>query len=56
MADYLYTASADAVAVTAARKTVLQLATPAAVALSIIGFDITFDGTNPSADSWLGHS
>lgn len=53
MADYLYVASADAVAVTAARKTVLQLATPAAVAASIVGFDITFDGVNPSATPGL---
>lgn len=49
MADYLYTAAADAVALTAARKTVLQLATPANVAISIIELDITFDGVSASA-------
>lgn len=48
MADYLYTASADAVALTAARKTVLQVASPANIPLSIIGFDITFDGVTAS--------
>jgi hypothetical protein len=49
VADYLYAASCDAVALTAARKTVLQLATPAAVAISIVSVSITFDGTTPSA-------
>jgi hypothetical protein len=49
MADYLYTASADAVAVTAARKTVLQIATPANIPITIVGLDITFDGVSPSA-------
>jgi type 1 fimbria pilin len=48
MADYLYAASADAVALTAARKTVLQIATPAAIALSVVSLNITFDGVTAS--------
>jgi type 1 fimbria pilin len=49
MADYLYSASADAVGLTAARKTVLQIAVPAAINISIVAIDITFDGVNASA-------
>lgn len=49
MAVYLYTATAQAVALTAARKTVLQLATPAAVPLTLVRFTITFDGVNATA-------
>lgn len=49
MAAYLYSASADAVALTAARKTVIQVATPAAIAIDIVGIDITFDGVSASA-------
>jgi type 1 fimbria pilin len=49
MPEYGYTASADAVALTAARKTVLQVASPAAIPLSVIALDITFDGVTASA-------
>jgi type 1 fimbria pilin len=49
MPDYLYSASADAVALTAARKTVLQIATPAAIVASIVAIDITFDGVTATA-------
>lgn len=44
MPAYCYVASSDAVALTAARKTVLQVATPAAVPISVLAMDITFDG------------
>lgn len=46
--EYIYVASADAVALTAARKTVLQVATPAAIPIDIIGIDISFDGVTAS--------
>jgi type 1 fimbria pilin len=50
MADFLYAASADQVAVASgARHTVLQIATPSGIQISIIAIDITFDGTNASA-------
>jgi hypothetical protein len=49
VADYLYTATAQAVALTAARKTVLQIATPAAVVISVVRYSITFDGVTASA-------
>lgn len=50
MADYMYAASADQVAVASgARHTVLQLATPSAIPISIIAIDITFDGTSAAA-------
>jgi type 1 fimbria pilin len=48
MPEYFYSASSDAVALTAARKTVLQVATPAAIPISIIAMDITFDGVTAS--------
>jgi hypothetical protein len=47
--NYLYSASADAVALTAARKTVLQLATPANIPISIVALDVTFDGVTATA-------
>lgn len=45
---YIYVASADAVALTAARKTVLQIASPSTLVCSIIAVDITFDGITAS--------
>lgn len=48
MADYLYTAGADAVALTAARKTVLQYASAASISSSVVAIDITFDGITAS--------
>lgn len=48
MADYYYSASCDAVALTAARKTVLQIATPSVGQISIVSMDITFDGVTAS--------
>lgn len=48
MAGYLYTTSADQVNVATTRHTVLQLATPSAIPISIVALDITFDGITPS--------
>ncbi len=49
MADYLYTAGAADVALTTTRRTILQVATPASIPLSLVSLDITFDGTTATA-------
>lgn len=49
MAGYLETASADQIATSTTRHTILQIGTPAAVAAAIVAIDITFDGTSPLA-------